>query len=91
MDPARVHPSHCFCQVDESELKYWAIKRFKEDHTTVELLHSTTDAHQKELIGIVGLIDVDEASMLSMMGNVDLPDHHLIHCRKKVKSILGLD
>ena len=56
----------------------------------MELLHSTNDPHQKELIGIVGLIDVDEATMLSLMGNVDKPDHHLIHCRQKVKGSLDL-
>ncbi|WDE97891.1 hypothetical protein PQO03_18865 [Lentisphaera profundi] len=91
MSGVHSHPKHCFCQVPESELSYWAIKRFQEDHRTVDLMNSTDDPHQKELISIVGLIDVDEASMLSMMGNVDMPDHHLIHCRQKVKALLGLD
>ena len=36
------------------------------------------------------MLDVDEPSLLEMMGNVDLPDHHIPHCRENVKHRLGL-
>jgi len=66
-------------------------KRYRENRPTVELLHSTDDPRQKEIIGIVALLDVDEASTLQMTGEVDKPEHHIIHCRENVKRMLGLD
>lgn len=86
-----LHPTHCFCQISTEELQTWAIKRYTEHRSTMELLQSTHDPHQKEIISIVALFDVDDATVLKMMGDVDLPDHHIVHCRHKVKKILGLD
>jgi hypothetical protein len=86
----QIHPTHCFCQVPNEELKTWAKKRYEEHRSTLELMNSTEDPHEKEIISIVALLDVDEESMLNMMGDVDLPTHHIIHCRHNVKSILGI-
>ncbi len=85
-----IHPTHCFCQIPEEELQPWVTKRYREHHSTMELLRSTDDAHQKEIISIVALLDVDDATLLEMMGNVDLPEHHIIHCRQNVKAMLGI-
>lgn len=85
-----IHPGHCFCQIPDNELRVWATKRYKEHHSTMELLMSTNDPHEKEVIGIVALLDVDEESMLQMMGDVDKPTHHIIHCRQHVKQMLGV-
>ena len=85
-----LHPGHCFCQVPDTELRPWAIKRFVDHCSTVDLLTSTDDPHQKELISIVALLDVDDDTMLEMMGNVDLPQHHILHCRQNVKQMLGI-
>jgi len=85
-----IHPTHCFCQIPDQELRPWVDKRYREHYSTIELPNSTDDPHEKELISIVALLDVDEQSMLQMMGQVDLPEHHLIHCRANVKKMLGL-
>ena len=85
-----VHPHHCFCQIPNDELQPWVKKRYGEQIPTVELIHSTDDQREKEIISIVALLDVDEKSMLKMMGDVDKPEHHIIHCRENVKHMLGL-
>ena len=85
-----IHPTHCFCQIPDEELRPWVEKRYQQHQSTMELLHSTNDPHQKEIISIVGMLDVDEDTLLEMMGKVDLPDHHIIHCRQHVKAILGI-
>ncbi len=85
-----VKPHHCFCEIPDEELRPWAQKRYRENRPTIELIHSTDDPHEKEIISIVALLDVDEASMLAMMGDVDKPEHHIIHCRENVKRMLGL-
>ncbi len=41
--------------------------------------------------GLQALLDVDEQSMLQLMGDVGKPEHHIIHCRENVKRMLGLD
>ena len=84
-------PHHCFCEIPNEELLPWVEKRYRENIPTVELLHSTNDPRQKEIISIVALLDVDEPSMLQLMGDVDKPEHHIIHCRANVKHMLGLD
>ena len=85
------HPKHCFCQIPDDELRRWAFKRYKEHLSTLELLNSTNDPHEKEVICVVSMLDVDEATMLDMMGDVAMPQHHIIHCRQKVRKILGIE
>jgi hypothetical protein len=82
------NPKHCFCQIDPEELKKWAIKRYREGYSTTELLASTDDPHEKEVIGIVALLDVDEKTMLKMMGELDNPLHYVLHCRERVQDML---
>ena len=84
-----VHPTHCFCQIPDAELRPWVIKRYQENRPTVELIRSTDDPHQKEIISIVAMLDVDEGTLLELMGGVNKPEHHIIHCRRKVKAMLG--
>jgi len=91
MKTSLIRPHHCFCEIPDVELQPWVEKRYRENRSTVELLHSTDDAHQKEIISIVALLDVDEKSMLELMGDVNKPEHHIIHCRENVKHMLGLD
>ena len=83
-------PRHCFCEVPIEELKRWADKRYREQIPTIELLEQAENAHDKEVIGIVAMFDVDEQTMLQLMGDVDKPDHHIIHCRQNVREMLGL-
>ena len=89
-EPELIPPHHCFCEIPDEELRPWVEKRYGEQCPTVELIHSTDDLHQKEIISIVALLDVDEESMLQMMGDVNKPTHHIIHCRENVKRMLGM-
>ena len=86
-----VHPTHCFCEFPVEELRSWAQKRYREQISTMDLLRSTENTHDKEVISAVALLDLDQGTMLSLMGNVDMPEHHLIHCRLQVREMLGLD
>ncbi len=86
-----VQPHHCFCEIPDDELRPWVDKRYRENRPTIELIHSTDVPRQKEIISIVALLDVDEQSMLKLMGDVNKPEHHIIHCRENVKHMLGLD
>ncbi len=85
------HPTHCFCQVSSEKLAYWAEKRYREGRPTSELLASTTDPDGREVICIVALLDVDEETLLKSMGDVNLPEHHILHCRGETRRILGMD
>ena len=84
-------PTRCFCQFPSEELKKWARKRFCEHHSTIELLSSTDDVHEREMISAVALLDVDEATMLKMMGDVDMPEHHIIHCLQNLKGMVDAE
>jgi hypothetical protein len=86
-----VKPQHCFCDIPDDELQPWVEKRYGEHRPTIELLHSTNDPRQREIISIVAMLDVDEATMLQLMGDVDKPSHHIIHCRENVKRMLGIE
>ena len=86
-----LHPTQCFCEFPVEELRNWAQKRYREHISTMDLLRSTGNAHEKEVISAVALLDLDEGTMLSLMGDVNMPEHHLIHCRLQVREMLGLD
>jgi hypothetical protein len=85
-----VHPTHCFCQIPEAELRPWVIKKYVEGRSTIELINSTNGPREKEIISIVATLDLDEDTMLELMGGVDRPTHHIIHCREDIKRMLGL-
>lgn len=82
------HPNHCFCQIEGSELNRWIIKRYRQHRDTVDLLREAKNDHERELISIVALLDVDDETLLSMMDQVDFPDHHILHCRAKVRTMI---
>lgn len=88
--PKFVHPTHCFCQIAEKGLRSWAIRRYAEGRSTIELLDSTDDPHEREVISIVATLDLDEETMLELMGEVDKPVHHIVHCRENIRRMLGL-
>lgn len=83
-----IQPSRCFCQIPDKEFKKWLIKRYRDGIQTAELMASTDDPHERELIGIVALFDVDDEKMMQMMGNVNLPEHHILHCRDNIRAMI---
>jgi hypothetical protein len=84
------HPKNCFCQVSPEELLFWARKRYIENISTLDLLSSVHETRQKEIISIVALLDADDEFLLEMMGDVNLPDHHILHCREELKKMIKL-
>ena len=52
--------------------------------------HCHTLSEVTELSDIIFTVVTDDAAMLEMMGNVELPEHHIIHCRQNVKAMLGI-
>ncbi len=82
------HPQNCFCHIQIEKLEKWFNKHYVEGISTLELLDSTTDASEKEAICVIAMFELDEESMLEMMGNVNLPEHHIIHCREYFKKEL---
>ncbi len=83
-------PKHCFCHFHEDELLPWVKERYHENKDTVDLIRSARTSHEKELISIVGLLDVDDELLLKAMCNVNKEEYHIVHCREMVKRILGL-
>ena len=89
--PNIIHPNHCFCHIPETELLYWARKRYLEGICTLELINSTDDPQAREAISIVCMLDLDEIVMLEMMRNVNKPDQHILNCREYVKRLLEME
>ncbi|NOR73282.1 MAG: hypothetical protein GQ467_05370 [Mariprofundaceae bacterium] len=56
----------------------------------MELINSSNGPREREIISIVATLDLDEDRMLELMGGVDRPTHHIIHCREDIKRLLGL-
>ncbi|NQZ58755.1 MAG: hypothetical protein HRT88_14985 [Lentisphaeraceae bacterium] len=79
------HPTHCYCQFSKDIIHKWVVERYVKNIPTVQLLNSVNTAEEKEAIAAVALIDVDDDTLLQMMGNVDLPQQHILNCREHAK------
>jgi len=73
---------HCFCQIPLAELEMWFNKHYQQGIPTLELLAAANNAHEREVISIVAMFELDDASVLQLMGDVSLPEHHILHCRE---------
>jgi len=82
------YPTKCFCQISSERLRKWIIERYIRNRPTIDLLDSVSDPLDKEAITAVALVDTDEGTLLAMMGDVDLPDHHILHCRENAKKLI---
>lgn len=82
------HPKNCFCQIPSEEMRKWVIERYIKNRPTIELLNSVVDVHDKEVISAVALSDADDITLQKMMGDVNLPEHHILHCREQVKKLI---
>ena len=82
------HPSRCFCQIPLQELKVWFERHYVQGIPTVELLGSAATAHEREVISIVALFELDDLVVLKLMGDVNLPEHHILHCREYFRAKL---
>ncbi len=78
----------CFCQIPVEKIEQWAKERYINKRATVDLLCSTTNAEDRHAITAVALLDVEESTLIKMMGDINMPDHHMLHCREKAKKIV---
>lgn len=85
-----VHPTHCFCEVPLEELRFWATKHFHDHIPTMELLHSTTNPHEKEVISMVAMLELDDDTMVRLMGQINRTDQHILTCRHRIQQMLEL-
>ena len=53
--------------------------------TTVELMRGARDDEDREMIAVVALLDVDEATLAEAMSDISLQDHSALHCREELK------
>ena len=82
------HPTKCFCQIPPEILRKWIIERYIKNRSTIDLLGSVTDMLAREAITVVALVDSDDEILLEIMGDVNLPDHHILHCREHAKKLI---
>lgn len=86
-----IHPTHCFCEIPQEELQFWVHRRYHDHIPTMELLHATNDPHEKEVISIVAMLDLDDDTMLRLMDQVGMPDYHILECRRQILQTLQLE
>ncbi|MCP3670422.1 MAG: hypothetical protein GY814_08300 [Gammaproteobacteria bacterium] len=72
-------------------LRKWFVQRHMEGIPTVELLEKADNDADKEAICAVAMFDIDQASMLEIMGDVTLTDNHIVHCRDRVQQEVELE
>ncbi|MCU7807087.1 MAG: hypothetical protein KZQ73_04350 [Candidatus Thiodiazotropha sp. (ex Semelilucina semeliformis)] len=56
---------------------------------TIKLLEHAANDREREAISAIAMLDLDEETMLSLMGDVDMPHHHIIHCRAQFLDALN--
>jgi len=78
----------CFCDIPMSELKKWAAKRYEDNIPTVELMKQAKNDHEREVIGVISLLDVEDDMLLDILSNVEKSDSHILACRLKTKKYL---
>lgn len=82
------HSKHCFCQIPLADLTKWFNKRYQQGVPTLELLAEASNAYEREVIAIVAMFELDDESVLQLMGDVNLPEHHILHCREYFRDTL---
>lgn len=82
-------PGRCFCQIPLQELEVWFERHYVQGIPTVELLKSAANTHDREVISVVALFELDDTSVLKLMGDVNLPEHHILHCREYFREKLS--
>ena len=82
------HPRNCFCNLAFEELEVWFRRRYVDEVPTIQLLEKATNEREREAITAIAMLDLDEETMLSLMGDVNMPHHHIIHCRTQFFDLL---
>ncbi|MCU7845848.1 MAG: hypothetical protein KZQ93_18605 [Candidatus Thiodiazotropha sp. (ex Monitilora ramsayi)] len=82
------HPRNCFCKLAFEDLEVWFKRRYVDKVPTIKLLEEATNDKEREAISAIAMLDLDEETMLSLMGDVNMPHHHIIHCRAQFFDLL---
>lgn len=82
-------PTRCYCQVPLENLRFWLARRVRGSKTTMDLLAEAETPEEREEIGIVALLDVDDATFVDVMSSVGLPTEHMLACRAELREILS--
>ena len=75
-------------EVDSAELLPWILKKYHHHIPTLKLLESTSDPHERELILIVALLDVEDSLIHSIIEKVPAQDRYLLEQRNRTKELL---
>lgn len=73
------------CSIPFDELTKWAEKRYIDNIPTVELLKQAKSEHEKEIITIVGMLDVDDSVLEEIISKSSINDCNVYSCRYKLK------
>ncbi len=82
-----IQPNQCFCDLSEDEVRPWVIKKFVEHRPTVELLRSTEDPQDREIISMVAMMDLDDDEVTRLMARSGKSEQHVLACRSRVKGL----
>ena len=88
LSPHLSHPKHCFCQMSFELLAEYFYKRYVEGVSTLDLIAAAQTEEEKEVICVVATFEVDEHKLIEIMGDVNLPEHHILHCREAFRDKL---
>jgi len=80
--------TRCFCETPLDELRLWATRKYQQGMTTQALMAQAQSDHDREMIAIVALFEVPEEELLQLMGSVDKPEHHILHCREYFRDLV---
>jgi len=86
--PGLPRPHYCYCQLPMERLLAW-VRCKQAGATTVELMRAAHDEQDREMIAVVALLDVDEATLAEAMSDISLPEHSALHCREELKRRLA--
>jgi len=86
--PERGEVAQCFCELPVDELRVWAERKYCQGMTTQTLMAQAQTEHERELVAIVALFDVPEDQLSELMGNVNMPEYHIMHCREYFKDLV---
>ncbi len=73
-----------------ARLLLWA-RRKRAGATTVALMREAGDDADREMVAVVALLDVDEATLVEAMGDIDLEDHDALCCRRVLEHHLAAE
>ena len=76
------------CSIPIDEIGFWAEKRFIDKIPTVELLKQAQTDREKEIVTVVGMLDVDDATLDVMFNTAKESDCNIFACRARLKKWL---